>query len=546
MIVENYQRVDKHQLKVLVMNNLKLDWRGATNPFTSYNNTKRKFPGMLAILGMNVFLSIFVGLVFIRVADLFSGLVISASIAMLAISMQIMLEFGNTLISPDDYNIISPHPVSSRTFFIAKIINTVIYVSILTASIAFIPSILAAFRLSTPLVIPVVWLHFWICNVFAAVFMMNFYTWILQKIDRQRLERWLGYIHMGIMLSTYLAMNVMPRWLNSEKTLIDISQYLWAKFIPAYWFGSIIKLVIDGWNLELLALGLLGIILAILLGRIAVSYLSLSYAESLTKTSWKKDTGRKKESTGYLAGFWKNMANPEDKALMKLIRSNFKHDVQFRLGVMAMVPLIVFYLVISLVAEGTNVRDPFTIQSDSQVMTNLMLGLVCIIAPYTLIGALQASKQWKAAWVFFATPMNRTNMILAMERIANMLITIPLAIFLAVVQAFLFGSILHAVLHTTAMISIALCALTLINIFSIRLPFAMDNTGSNWAGSVVKPMLIGMAGFGVPLAVIGIVGYGGYAGWAGFTAFFIIVRWLLVRGQKKRIEKELVKWEFSG
>jgi len=121
-----------------------------------------------------------------------------------------------------------------------------------------------------------------------------------------------------------------------------------------------------------------------------------------------------------------------------------------------------------------------------------------------------------------------------------------MSVLMTIALSILYRNILHAVLHTIAMIVVAQAALTLINIFSIRLPFAMDNTGSNWAGSVMGPMFTGMIVFGVPLFITGAKGYGGYIGWAAYVAVFIIARWLLKRGQRRRIEKAMVKWEFGG
>ncbi|MEZ5359313.1 MAG: hypothetical protein R3F48_10845 [Candidatus Zixiibacteriota bacterium] len=546
MSQQSLQEIDRRQLRALIRNNLKLDWRGAINPMSSYNQRASKIPGMVAVLGMNIFMSLFIGTIFIRVADLFSGLVLTATIAMAAISMQVMLEFGNTLISPDDYNVIAPHPVTSRTFFVAKLLHTILYVSILSLSISFAPMIFAIIKFRSIIAAPAILIHFWICNVFAAVFMMNLYTLVLKKIDRRTLERWLGYIHMALMLGTYLLINVLPRWMRDLQTAIDIKDYSWAKILPSYWFGSLLRLATGDIALESILFSVCGLLLLYVLGRIAVSYLSLSYAESLTRTGWDKDVTRTKHSNSFIARLWRRMSNDEDRALLRLIKANFKHDIQFRLGVMSMVPLIIFYVIFSIIAEGTNVRDPFTILDHSQVMTNMMLGISCIIAPYALIGALQTSKQWQAAWVYYAAPLNRVNLVLAIEKISNILIVLPMSLLLTIALSILYGNILHAVLQTIALIVVAQTALTLINVYSIRLPFAMDNTGSNWAGSVMGPMFLGMIVFGVPLMITGAKGYGGYIGWAAYVAVFIVVRWLLRRGQRRRIEKAMVKWEFGG
>ncbi|MCK5127104.1 MAG: hypothetical protein KAR42_12695 [candidate division Zixibacteria bacterium] len=540
------QKIDREQVKILIKNNIRLDWRGSTNPLSSYQSKKKKFPGIVVIFIMNAVLSVILSMFFFKTADLFSGLVFTAFATMMVISMQIMLEFGNTLITSEDYLIIAPHPVSSKTFFMSKIIHTILYVTALSVSISAVPAVAAGLKYKSIGVVFLVFIHFWVCNIFAAALIMNIYTWVLKVIDRQRLERWLGYMHMVFIFSAYIGMNIIPRMFKHVLVDINVEDLIWTKLLPSYWFGTWIKMAIDGWQLYHLLLGLLGIVLFLILGKIAVSYLSLSYAESLTKTGWNKKKKRHNKSSSIISRIWRKYSNEEDRALLMLIRANFKHDIQFRIGVLSMVPLVIFYLVFSLISEGSNVRDPFAPVEGTQGMTNIMFGIACIIAPYTLIGSLQASKQWKAAWVFFAAPLNRVNLIRAMERISNLLVTIPMAIFLSIILSFLYGSVLHAVLHTITLIVIALCALTLINVFSIKLPFAMDNTSNNWAGSVFKTMFVGMLVFGIPLGVIGTKGYGGYLGWMLYIIIFLFVRWLLGLGQIRRIKKALAKWEFTG
>ena len=54
-------KVDRFQLKVLMKNYLIQDWRGSSNPFTALNPKKSKFPGMLALILINCFFSIMIG-----------------------------------------------------------------------------------------------------------------------------------------------------------------------------------------------------------------------------------------------------------------------------------------------------------------------------------------------------------------------------------------------------------------------------------------------------------------------------------------------------
>ena len=540
------QQVDFAQVKTLVRNNIRLDWRGTTNPLSGYGTKKGKFPGIVVIFLMNAVLSAIISAFFVKSADLFTGLVVTTTVAMGAIAMQVMMEFGNTLMSAEDYLIVSPHPVNSKTFFVAKLYHQALYVTALALSISLIPAIFSSIYYKSILVLPLVLGQNWICAIFASVFIMNIYTWVLKKVDRHRLERWMGYIHMVLLLGMYLGLNVLPKMLKNVLTNINIADYWWGKLLPAYWFASLYRLIKSGWDTQYALFGLLGLIVLFILGRIAVSYLSLSYAESLTKTGWNREKIRSNRSPGIFARLWDRYSNDEDKALMRLMRANFKHDIQFRIGVMSLIPLVIFYLAFSLFTKGTNVRDPFLILDNSQVMTNIFFGMACVIGPYTLIGAMQASKQWRAAWVFYSAPVDRVKLVLAMERIANIVIMVPMGLFLFVVLAFVYKQPLHAFLHTLSLIIMALNTLSFINIYSIRLPFAMDSTGNNWASSILAPMLLSVVIFIVPLTIVGVVGYGGYLGWAGFVTFFILLRWVLGKGQKSRIKRAFAKWEFTG
>jgi len=524
----------------------KNDWRGSSNPMTGGSGKKSKFPGILIILIMNVVMSIFLGAIFIPVSDLFAGMVLAATGAMVVVAVQVLLEFGNIIITPDDYHVIGPHPVNSRTFYTAKLVHLLIYVSLLSAAISIAPAIFAAVNAKSFWAGPIVLLHFWITNIFAAVLVMNLYTLILKKVDKHRLERILGYVHMGLNIGFYVGINVLTRVMKNVLIGFDIDTLPWMKALPAYWFAGGVRLGLSGWDWETFLIALLGLTILGGLARMAFSYLSLSYAESLTRTAWTRAVKARRPIPPFVQNLWYRISNHEERALLTLVRANFKHDIQFRLGILAFIPLLLLYMIYGFITAGGNVRDPLAPLPETQVMTNILLGMAVIILPNMILSIMQTSKSWKAAWVFFATPLDRVNLIRAVDRIIMTVIVLPIGLLMCGMFIYMYGNLIHGVLHAAFMVLMTATGLTFLNIFSIRLPFAAESRPGNQVGSMIGPMLAAGVIFGVPIAVIASVGYGGYLGYAIVVVATLILNWLLGRGRVRRIRKVAATWEFTS
>lgn len=540
------QTLDRHQVRSLVKASLKIDWRGAINPFTGHSVKKGKIPGMAIIILLNLFISLFLGTIFIKAVDLLTGITVAGGTAMLIVAIQVLLEFGNIIISPDDYHVISPHPVNSKTFYIAKLAHLFLYVTLLSLTVSLGPAIFAAFRFDSLWAVPAVLIHFWICCVFVSALMMVLYTVVLKAVDRRRLEKALGYLHMIAILCMYLGLNVLPRIIKRHVFDLDIQAFPWLKFVPSYWFGAGIDLVWTAWDLHKMLFMLLGMVFLFILGRIAVSYLSLSYAESLVRTGWTRIKKKRSRLPKVIRDIWKRYSNPEDNALWLLVRANFKHDIQFRIGIMGYLPLMLFYLLYGFTVGGTNIRDPLAPAEEAQGVSNLLFGFVAVIAPFMLMGVMQTSKAWRAGWIFFATPIDRLRMVLAAEKLAITLLIPPLTILYCILYTILYGNPLHAIMHTIAMITVALTGITLLSIFNIQMPFSVEHAPGKMASGTIQPMFLSMFIFGVPIGLVSFFGYGGYWGWLIFVSLALLLNYLLKIGRVRRIRRVSRQWEFVG
>jgi hypothetical protein len=293
-------------------------------------------------------------------------------------------------------------------------------------------------------------------------------------------------------------------------------------------------------------LGLLGLALLAGLAAMAFSYLSLTYAESLSHVAWSRSSDIRRETPRLLKIVGKRIMGFEERALLMLVRANFKHDTQFRMGVLGFLPLIIFYMIYGFIVAGSNVRDPLNPLPDTQAMTNVLLGLAVVIMPAMMLSLMHTSKSWSAAWIFYTAPFDRVKMIRAIDRLVLMMLVVPICILMCAIFIYLYGNVLHALLHTAFMMTVAATGLTFLNIFDIRLPFAADSRPGGTMGGMLGPMILAAAIFGTIIAIVANVGYGGYLGWGIYMAAFLIFNFLLSRGRVGRIRKVSATWEFTG
>jgi ABC-2 type transport system permease protein len=540
------QLLDRHQLRTLLKTTLKLGWRGGTHPFSAMSTKKKsKFPGMLIIILFNFFFSILFSIMMAKIPDFFTALVVTSILPFVLVSIQVLLEFSTIIVSPDDYDIIAPQPVSSKTYYISKLLYLLTYVSILTAAFALLPAIIASIFQKTPLAGVVVILHYWIANIFGAVFVMNIFTLALKTVERRKVHNFMAYVQFGLMLLFYLGMNVMPRMMESIISSIDLGKIPFLKAMPPYWFGCWVKLITHGWDTATFGYAVLGVILLVVLGRFAVSYLSLSYSESLSRAIVSKKEKHRKELSPFLKKIWLKITTYESRAIFRLIVSQFKNDMTFRLGMLGLLPM---FILIALVAirEGYIMKDPFLDIASQNHMLSFLIAMPISMLPYVIHYNVQYSKSWHASWVYYATPVDRLKLILAAKHLIIIMFFIPIGVILAITVTLLLDNVLHGILHAIFLINLCLLGLTIVNCISSRLPFSFEKSeGSNALNNmfVITSCLVLI---GVPVGLISSVGYGGYFGWALIVAGTCLINLLMTKVQNNRIMDQVRNWEFMG
>ncbi len=364
---------------------------------------------------------------------------------------------------------------------------------------------------------------------------MNIYTFAMKIINRRKIERALLYLQFLFIMSFYLGMQIIPKFLRESLDGSTTETLVWVKALPAYALSSWYLLLENGWDAIVFTHFMLSIIILLGLFKLSASYLSLSYSESLSKLG--KETKKKRFTfPKVFVRLWHKYSNFEERAVLSLVWSEFKHNTRFKMQMLFIFPMLIYVIILDL-KEGLVMMDPF-LPIASSVKGGSMMFMMLSFIPFQLMMGMQYSKQWKAASVFFYTSCSKTNIILASKKIVTFLFIIPICFLLTFYYWYTLQNLFHAFLYVLFLIPILIIGINVISFVSMRIPFAAEIP---FGGKFTLEGLLIM--FAIPLIMIPIIiisklGFGGYLGWFIITFSLSVLNIGLWKLAQKRVKNK--------
>lgn len=542
-MADSNAKVDRRQMWALVRAGFKTDMRGAKNPLGSMGKSKGGFPPLLGVtlfyLLIGILMSVFLALG--RENFFTSALIVNASL-MTFIAISILMEFSNIILTPDDWQIVAPMPVTSKTFFLAKFINLMIYIGMLGGAVA-LPCTITYAAVSGDLFAGlVVLLSLLVNSVATATFFIILYTLALHFADRERMNSVLGYLQLVLIFGFYFMMFVMPRQIGNFTQAIAEVDIWWLPLTPPGWFASMPALLEQSFDMTRLVGAGIGLaVLAICL--IAVlKRLSLGYAASLQHTTaarHEEDPLRAESRTRR-----GRLLPPEFRVVGRLIRAQFKHDNRFKMSVLAAVPIAVMYLYLGM-SSGRVLLDPFVEHSADSPEGAFLVYIAVALLPLMVLSGITMSSSWQAAWVFLASPTDRVKLVRAGKRYALLYFALPFLLIIYGVMVYFFGDALHALAHSITLYLISLIGVTMMITFTGRLPFSMPQR----KGQRTASFMLGWIGPFVlvvpPMVIIGKFGYGSWLTYLVILAVLLAINAGLLIIERAALKKRVTGYEMS-
>jgi hypothetical protein len=530
---------DYTQWRALVAASLKIDMRRANGPVQQNRSSKR-----------NVFVSQFlfyfiIGMVMTGVTAIMTDLFLAATViityAVFMVGIMVLLDYHTVVTAPDDYNVLGFQPVSSRTYFAARSANLLIFVLAISSMIAGPTALTFVFRTGwQPAVGAALMLGVWGATITTAMAMVLLYGWLVQRVAAARLKKTLSYLQLITSFVVYGGYMFLPQYLTRHgiaKT--HLAKTIPVMLLPTSWFASYVDIAryhLTAWELVPAAAA---IALLVVVARASSGRISLQFAERLSQMTVTTSASVATLSSKNAPRLFRE---GEARAVYLLIRSQFRSDQRFRMAVLAILPITVLYLFMAVSRGG--LADPFVFNKG--LGNSSMLYVAVILFPLMLVMTMTRSDNYKASWVFYATPANRATVVQAMKDVVFMYFVLP---YLAVMGGLFFIWIhnpLHVAIHLLLLGLISHLGLLLLMAVDPQLPFARPPVKGERSMRlfVVTLFAVVFAGAAIPLtsrfiyisatrtaaALVALLAMNAALGWIG----------------RRRIGKLIVKTEFAG
>jgi hypothetical protein len=458
--------IDFDQWKALTVVALKNDFRGSA---LSQRHDAREVKVVVSLIFQAIFYTMFGGIIAYLVwasRDLWLAGTIASSYIAFIIGTAVVLDHNSVISSPTDYAVLGFRPVSSRTFFAVKLTNILVYTMGLTTVAAWVPMLVASARhgLGTGTALG---LDIYGTSAATTLAIALGYATVLRAVGPDAIERVLSYVQMIMSFAVYggqfLISGLLSRAAPGSWTLPASP---WVLLYPGTWFGSYLELASGRTSVVALACAAASVVAVLLMASQLAGRLSLQYSETLgamtvaARARAGRELGKRKRRA-----MW--FTTGEARAVALLVRSQFRHDHRFRMGVLGLLPFTLLYMVMG-VRDGA-VTDPFTSTGNPRAWP---LTMAVLVSPAMLRMLLTRSEAFRASWIFFTCPGDRMKIARASKDVLVVFFLIPYLLLVSAIYAFVVGHVVHVLVHVAFLGLLAHLVLQIALLLDPALPFS--------------------------------------------------------------------------
>jgi ABC-2 type transport system permease protein len=530
--------VDYDHWKALTKTALRIDLRASRLGAAHFGHHEVKAYAQL--IGQFVFYSFMGGAVAFVVwltRDLFLAGTIALSYVMFMVATAALLDHNAAIASPDDHAILGFRPVTSRTYFAARLANVLVYTTVMTTVFSYLPIVSFFLRYGGAVGLAAI-VAIYAASATTALLMVVAYGWLVRTIGPQRLKRVLSYVQFLLSFVVYGGYFALSRLLQASVVAqIELPKSPWLLLFPPAWFASYLELAAGRASAFEIVAALVSLTVMAALATALSGRLSLEYADrlaALTTLSAPAATVRARRPAFLFT-------RDEARAVALLVRSQFRNDLKFRMGVLTILPLTIVYLLIGLSDGG--IGDPFVAGEVGQGMS--MVTIAVMMFPTMLKLNLARSDAYRASWIFFATPADRVRVVQSSKNILVVTFLLPYLVLVGLVLAYFSTNVLHVAVHLLVITLVSHLVLQIVTFVEPELPFA-------------KPMVKGSASsrvFGIIVLVVIVASllprlaplvYRSPALTAAGISGLVLLSLLVDRFTRLRIEAQTAGLEFEG
>lgn len=418
---------------------------------------------------------------------------IAFSYLMLMAASAVLLELGQELILPEEYESLGYFPIQSPTYFVAKLAHLLFYTGLISLALSVLPAGLglllpgADWRFSITFILGAL-----MAGVFSAALMGLIMASLIRVLQAERLKSLIAIFQVCLTVGLVFLFQLIPRSADAGTFLINPSFSSWMINIPSAWFAGLV-LQLSGQVIALPLVHLLFVLIIVgfilmaglyRLGRYYLQWITNSADLSGSSKAKSKDNSAKPVRTGlrFL------QSHPEIQAGYMLTVHMLKRDRVVKLSVFPILGIALAFLIRAVLAP--QFIDPFITPSGfkADVSSNLFFFFLFATIPLVL-NLLTYSRDWEAAWLYQTAPINQPYRLIQGMRLAVIqIMMIPFFMLIGIVFSFKI-SWSHAFLHVLFLSIAGLACFSLIGVGMRHLPFSRERQQFNRMKRILMVLL---------------------------------------------------------
>jgi hypothetical protein len=530
--------VDYEHWKALTKTALRLDIRASRLGGAHFGHQDARAAGLL--IGQFVFYSLMGMAVAMLVwfsRDLFLASTTVITYVMFMIATTALLDHNAAIVSPDDHAVLGFRPVTSRTYFAARLANVLVYTTVMTTVFSYLP--IGAFfaRYGAAVGLAAV-IAIYASSVTTALAMVAAYGWLIRIVGPDRLKRTLSYVQFLFSFFIYGGYFALSRVFQvGVIAQVELPKSPLVLMLPPTWFASYLELAAGRTSAVEIVPALVSLVAFAALTTALGGRLSLEYADrlaALTTVSAPAVRSRRRQPAFFFT-------RDEARAAALLIRSQFRNDLKFRMGVLTILPLTIVYLLMGVHDGG--IGDPFEGTETGQGMS--LVTMAVFMFPTMLKINLVRSDSYRASWIFFATPADRAHVVRASKDILVVMFLLPYLAVVGGLLAYFTTNLLHLAVHLLVITLTSHLVLQVVTFVEPELPFSKPLVKGATSSKLFVVMFVVMAAATTVPHLAPLV-YRSTVATAMCIGVLIFISWLLDRFTRLRIEAQTAGLEFQG
>ncbi len=394
--------IDYRQFRILLKFHIKLDFRNQRQKNGAQTGWK-KFSYLLTLV-LYLVPSLLIAGLGVQRTNLFGFSLLTIALSMVFIILSIIIEFNEIIVNPDDSEILTFRPISSRTYFWVKMANLFFYVTTMGLALNLPPAIIGLLFPETQWTFTFLYLFVgWIAQITIASFVIILYSLLVRIFNYQRLKDVLAYTQVLFTFVIFVGYQFLIR-LSSKIEYNFNLEASWNIITPPAWYGSIIVLFYNSADVRIFMLSIAAFLFTLFTFVFAFRNLSLDYAQTIYKLSESSRVREKVQSSSahksnFILKGWL-IRDIYEKVGYNLVSRYMRRSRSLRTRIFPSfaMPLVIMGLMIL----DREFQDPFLPGVGFQTFMPMLFLVWVAVFFFQLI---PTSDDWKASWIFHVIPI---------------------------------------------------------------------------------------------------------------------------------------------